>query len=194
VASWWLWQSALGIPGSRVYYDQQILTYQVIGAGTDLASAVLTPLLALCVAAVLLLGWRAQRAGAAADLLFPPLLLALVLTLIAVNKVGSPQFMTWLAAPLILGLVSSWRAWRGPALLALSMAALTQIVYPYFYNDLLATTPVMVLILSVRNLLELVLLGWMLVRIWRLGGSSATLSGSTAASPGAASSRPILKE
>ena len=194
VASWWLWQSALGIPGSRVYYDQQILTYQVVGAGTDLASSVLTPLLALSVGAVLLLGWRAQRAGAAADLLFPPLLLALVLTLIAVNKVGSPQFMTWLAAPLILGLVSSWRAWRGPALLALSMAALTQIVYPYFYNDLLATTPVMVLILSVRNLLELVLLGWMLVRIWRLGGSSATLSGSTAASPGAASSRPILKE
>lgn len=194
VASWWLWQSALGIPGTLVYYDQQILTYQVIGAGTDVAAAVLTPLLALCVAAVLLLGWRAQRAGAAAELLFPPLLLALVLTLIAVNKVGSPQFMTWLAAPLILGLVASRRAWRGPALLALAMAALTQIVYPYFYNDLLATTPVMVLILSLRNLLELVLLGWMLVRIWRLGGASATLSDIPAARPGAATHRSILKE
>lgn len=194
VASWWLWQSALGIPGAVVYYDQQILTYQVIGAGTDLAAAVLTPLLVLCVGAVLLVGWRAQRAGASADLLFPPLLLALVLTLIAVNKVGSPQFITWLAAPLILGLVSSWRAWRGPALTALAMAALTQIVYPYFYNDLLATTPAMVLILSVRNLLELVLLGWMLVRIWRLGAASATLSESTAASPGATAHRPILKE
>ena len=194
VASWWLWQSALRIPGTLVYYDQQILTYQVIGAGTDVAAAVLTPLLALCVAAVLLLGWRAQRAGAAADLLFPPLLLALVLTLIAVNKVGSPQFMIWLAAPLILGLVAAPRDWRGPALVALGMAALTQIVYPYFYNDLLATTPVMVLILSLRNLLELVLLGWMVHRIWRLGSSSATLSETPDARPGALTHRSILKE
>ncbi|WEO78211.1 glycosyltransferase 87 family protein [Cryobacterium sp. SO2] len=186
VASWWLWSSALGFPGTVVYYDQEILTYQVIGAGTDAAIALMTPLLVLCVAAVLLLGWRAQRAGASVDVLFPPLLLALVLTLISINKVGSPQFMTWLAAPIILGLVSWPRAWRGPAAVALVVAGLTQLVYPYFYNGLLATTPTMVFVLSLRNLLELVLLVWMGVRVWKLGTATPV--------PGADRHRPILKE
>jgi len=190
VASWWLVQSALGIPGILVYYDQEILTYQVIGPGTDAVIAVMTPLLALCVGAALLLGWRAQRAGTSVDRLFPPLLLALVLALIAINKVGSPQFMTWLAAPVILGLVVSPRAWRGPAVVVLLMAALTQLVYPYFYNGLLATTPTMVLVLSVRNLLELLLLGWMMVRVWRLGSPS----GADTTVPGADRHRSILKE
>jgi len=194
VAGWWLWQSALGIPGTLVYYDQQILTYQVIGAGTELAIAVMTPLLVLCVAAVLALGWRAQRRGASVDRLFPPLLLALVLTLIVVNKVGSPQFMTWLAAPLILGLVSYPRSWWRPALVALVMAALTQVVYPYFYDGLLATTPTMVLILSVRNLLEVVLLGWMAVRLWRLGSPGAGPGITAPAAPVTGLHRSILKE
>jgi hypothetical protein len=193
VAAWWLWQSALGFPGTQVYYDQEILTYQVIGAGTDAVIAAMTPLLALSVAVVLLLGWRAQRAGAGAEALFPPLLFALVLTLIAVNKVGSPQFMTWLAAPIILGLVGRPRAWRGPAVVALLMALLTQLVYPYFYNGLLATTPVMVLVLSVRNLLELVLLGWMIVRIWKLGKPGGQNPVGPAV-PGADRHRLILKE
>ena len=187
VASWWLWQSALGIPGTVVYYDQQILTYQVIGPGTDLAVTVMTPLLVLVVLAVLLVGWRAQRAGAAFERLFPPLLLALVLTLISINKVGSPQFMTWLAAPIILGLVGDWRAWRAPAAAALSMAALTQLVYPYFYNYLLGTMPAMVLVLSVRNLLELVLVGWMLTRMWKLGSQPAMPA---PLRPGASESQP----
>jgi len=193
VASWWLVQSALGIPGAVVYYDQQILTYQVIGPGTDLAGALLTPLLAVCVGLVLLIGWRAQRAGAAAAALFPPLLLALVLTLIAANKVGSPQFMTWLAGPLILGLVASPRAWRAPALVALAMAALTQVVYPYFYNYLLATEPALVLVLTARNVLELVLLGWMVGRIWRLGSTTGEAV-VPAGNPGAAWHRSIIKE
>ena len=175
VAAWWLWQSAMGLQGTLVYYDQEILTYQVSGAGTDAVIAAMTPLLVLCVGGVLLLGWRSQRAGASVEALFPPLLFALVLTLIAVNKVGSPQFMTWLAAPIILGLVVRPRAWRGPAAVALLMAGLTQLVYPYFYNGLLATTPIMVLVLSVRNLLELVLLGWMMVRVWRLGSPTPIL-------------------
>jgi len=193
VASWWLWQSALGFPGTLVYYDQQILTYQVIGSGTAIAIAVMTPLLVLCVAGVLLLGWRAQRAGATVDALFPPLLLALVLTLIAVNKVGSPQFMSWLAAPIILGLVTYPRAWRAPALVALVMAGLTQIVYPYFYDYLLSTTPVLVSVLTLRNALELVLLGWMAWRLWRLGSASAALS-STPPTGGAEPRRSIIKE
>lgn len=173
VASWWLWLSALKDPGTRIYYDFDILTYQVIGPGTEIASALMTPLLVLGVAVVLLVGWRAQRAGATSELLFPPLLLALVLALITINKVGSPQFMTWLAAPIILGLVMNPRVWRAPALVALVMAALTQLVYPYLYHRLLGADAVLVLVLTVRNLLELVVLIWMVVRVWKLGTSAA---------------------
>ena len=39
--------------------------------------------------------WR----GASFVRLFPPLALALVLAFIVFNKVGSPQYMTWIIAP-----------------------------------------------------------------------------------------------
>jgi hypothetical protein len=165
----WLWQAAFKVPGSYLYYDHQILTFQVTGNGIHVAIALMTPLLALAVAAVLMLGWLAMRGHADHLRLFPPLVLALVVTLIAFNKVGSPQFMGWLAAPVILGLVLRGAAWRTPAILVAVMAALTQLVYPYLYDYLLAAHPLMVLVLTLRNLLEFVLLGWALREIWMLG-------------------------
>ena len=176
----WLWQAVLNVPGSFIYYDQQILTFQVAGAGTAAASAVMTPLLALAAAAVLLLGVRAQRRGVGWLAVFPPLTLALTVTLIAVNKVGSPQFISWLAAPIILGLVLNGRAWRTPALLALALAALTQLVYPYLYDWLLVAHPLMILVLTVRNLLEFVLLGWALFTLYQLGRPAKPASGQAA--------------
>ncbi|WP_241982449.1 glycosyltransferase 87 family protein [Cryobacterium sp. HLT2-28] len=163
----WMWQAALRLPGTFVYYDRQILTYQVIGPGTDVAIALMNPLLVIAVAGVLLLGWQAARRGAAWDRLYPSLVLALVLTLILANKVGSPQFVCWLAAPVILGLLVRGRAWRLPAVLVLGIAGLTQLVYPYLYGGLLVADPVMVLVLTARNLLEVVLLGWALRQVRR---------------------------
>ncbi|WP_199184913.1 glycosyltransferase 87 family protein [Cryobacterium sp. M15] len=168
VAVPWLWQTALGVPGSFIYYDHEILTFQVAGAGTTAVSALMTPLLALAALAVLLLGIRAQRRGAGTFAVLPPLTLALTATLIAVNKVGSPQFISWLAAPIILGIAVNGRTWRIPALLGLTLAALTQLIYPYLYDGVLRANPVMVLVLTVRNLLEFVLLGWALWALYRL--------------------------
>ncbi|MDJ0349851.1 glycosyltransferase 87 family protein [Cryobacterium sp. PH29-G1] len=181
VAVPWLWQAAFGVPGSFVYYDRQILTFQVAGAGTSALSAAMTPLLALAAAMVLLLGVRAQRRGAGWLAVLPPLTLALTATLIAFNKVGSPQFISWFAAPLILGLVLNGRAWRMPALLGLVLAALTQIIYPTLYDWVLVANPILVFVLSLRNLLEFVLLGWALHSLYRLTGapSDSTPSDST---------------
>jgi len=167
VATPWLWQAALGVPGNGVYYDQQILTFQVAGAGTAVVSAAMTPILALVVVAVLLLGVLAQRRGVDWLEIAAPLALALTVTLIAFNKAGSPQFISWLAAPIILGLVLNGRGWRTPALLGLALAALTQLVYPYLYDWVIVAHPLMVLVLTLRNLLEFVLLGW---AVWALAG------------------------
>ena len=46
-----------------------------------------------------------QRGALVAELL-APLSLALVSAFIAFNKVGSPQYMTWLAVPIILGIAT----------------------------------------------------------------------------------------
>jgi hypothetical protein len=184
----WLWH-ALATGGSRLFYDTGILTFQVVGPGIDVALAAVTPLLALVVLAVVLLGWRAVRAGAAPEALFPVLALALVVSLIAVNKVGSPQFVCWLAVPVLAGMlartVSLARtvnlartvSFRVPAVLTLVLAALTQVIYPHWYNYLLSLNPLMLTTITVRNLLYFVLLGWGVRALWRLGSRSAADSG-----------------
>ncbi len=174
IATPWLWAAAAGAPGTRVYYDQGILPWQVLGEGTALAADAMTPLLLLGVLVIAALGLLAVRRGATELELFPALALALVMTLIVVNKVGSPQFATWIAVPIVLGL--AWQRWGGrsftvPAVLGLIIAGLTQIVYPVLYSRLLSLDPELLAVLTARNLLYLVLWGWAIqqiaVQCWR---------------------------
>jgi hypothetical protein len=164
----WLWHS-FATADSTIYYDDGILTFQVDGPGTEIAALLVTPLLALLVFAVAALGWRAARRGVPGVTLFPVLSLALVAALIAANKVGSPQFVCWLAVPVIAGLLADARGFRVPAVLVAAIAGLTQVVYPFLYNYLLALDPAMLAVLTVRNLLYFVLLGWAARALWRLG-------------------------
>ncbi|GAA1216201.1 glycosyltransferase 87 family protein [Rhodoglobus aureus] len=178
IAGFWLWQIIAGVPDTFIYYDNTILTFQIAGAGVELAAAVVTPLLALVVALIALLGLRAVRAGAASLNVLPMLTLALVSALIVVNKVGSPQFISWLAVPIVLGLltrtVHGSPSFRVPAVLTLVIAVLTHTVYPYLYHLLLSSNPPIITMLSVRNLLLIVLLGWAIVGLAKL--ASAALS------------------
>ncbi|CAN5137349.1 glycosyltransferase family 87 protein [soil metagenome] len=171
VTTVWLWQALAGDPFTYVYWDGDILTYQVQGDGVEVVSALMTPLLLLVLLGIAGLGLRATRAGASAGDLFPSLSLALVAALIAVNKVGSPQFIAWLAVPIVLGLATSAAghggSFRFPAIIGLVVAALTQVVYPYLYNELLSLNPLMVSVLTVRNVLEFVLLGWAVLAVVR---------------------------
>lgn len=168
VSTVWLWAAAAGEWAASVYYDQGILTWQVVGDGSQLAADLMTPLLALVVLVIVSLGIVASRRGVDEVELFPVLGLAIVMALITVNKVGSPQFATWIAVPIVLGL--AWQSWGGvsfrvPAVIALVVAGLTQIVYPVLYGSLLALDPRMLVVLSARNLLYVALLGW---AVWQL--------------------------
>jgi hypothetical protein len=166
VSSIWLWAARLG-NGSRVYYDFDILTFQVTGPGSDAAAALMTPLLVVAVAAVLVLAFLVVRSGATATAVLPPLALALVMALIVFNKVGSPQFMVWLSAPIILGVVTQGRRFFVPAVAAFVMAGLTQIIYPIGYDWLLGLDPVLLTVLTVRNLLSVAMLALAVVMLWR---------------------------
>ena len=66
--------------------------------------------MALCALVTVLVAMLVLQRGARATEVLPVLALALVSGLIAFNKVGSPQFMTWLAVPVILGLATPRQA------------------------------------------------------------------------------------
>ncbi|WP_157377150.1 glycosyltransferase 87 family protein [Agromyces sp. Root1464] len=165
----WLWQIVAGSKSVRIVYDRQILTFQIDGPGADVAAALTTPLMALGVLVVVLVGVRAARRGAVFGRLLPPLALSLVVVLMLANKVGSPQFATWLAAPVILGLVLRPGRFAVPAFVAASIALFTHIIYPYWYGWLLIADPAFVLLLTGKSLLLVVLLVWGIRSIWRLG-------------------------
>jgi len=169
VSTPWMWLSVVPGSGSYVWYAADINTFEMHGPATGTAADLMTPLLAVSMLAVALLGLRALRAGAPAERLFPLLALAFVVVFIDVNKVLSPQYVVWLAPPVIAGLVVGVDAFRTGARLTLAIAALTQLVYPYLYLFLLYSQWWMVLVLTVRNVLLLVLLGWVVRELWRSG-------------------------
>ncbi|GAA0996445.1 glycosyltransferase 87 family protein [Subtercola frigoramans] len=163
----WMWMTYWGVPGSTVYYDQDILTFQVKGIGGPIADFLTTPLLAIAVLCVLILGVYVVRSGTSVTRVLPSLALAVVTALIVFNKVGSPQFMLWISAPVILGLIWQGREFRLFAVLTAALAALTQVIYPYLYDWLLSLDPLMLLALTSRNILVVVLFALAVRSLWR---------------------------
>ncbi|AZS40959.1 hypothetical protein CVS54_02304 [Microbacterium oxydans] len=151
-----LWLAVTG--AARIEYSFEILTFQITAPGVDAVAAVLTPLMAVCVLAVAAVGALKAIRGARFTRLFPPLALALVTLLIVTNKVGSPQFQTWLIAPMILWLVLDRVRARVPAVVVLALCLLTCLVYPIGYDALLRADTLSVAVLTVRNALLIVLL------------------------------------
>jgi len=189
VSTVWLWQAFAGVPNTYIYYDTAILSFQIVGDGVSTAAAVMTPLLAVVALAVAATGVWAVRRGAPATELLAPLALALVTTLIVVNKVGSPQFIAWLAVPIVYGLANNaagnGRSFRFPAVITLVVAAMTQAFYPYLYVELLSLNPILLVVVTARNVLLCVLLAWA-VRSVVLVGRLATPGAPSRANPVAA--------
>lgn len=159
VTGLWLIDVVLGVPGASIYYDHDILTFQVTGEGVDATSQAMTAVLAIGVLAVVVVALVARLRGAPQTEVLALTALGLVSALIALNKVGSPQYLTWYVAPVLLGLATT-RRFRFPAVLVLVMAVLTQLVYPWFYKLVIDAVPWAIAMLELRNLLEVVLLAW----------------------------------
>ncbi|MDI3196047.1 glycosyltransferase family 87 protein [Pseudarthrobacter sp. AL07] len=176
----WLWLSVLNIGDSRMYMNTDINSMQVDGPGTAVMSVLMQPLLIL--AALLVAGltfWALHngklngtgKADGGVDR--TELLLAGALTLatafVVFNKVGSPQFMVWLAPAVAVGLAHSWREWRVPAAMLIAIAVATFFIYPLFYDALSHNNPVMAGVLTIRNVLLVVLFLWSVRRLYSLG-------------------------
>ncbi|WP_029149588.1 glycosyltransferase family 87 protein [Microbacterium indicum] len=152
----------------QAYYDTDILTYQVTGPGVAATAAVLTPLMVVVVAGIAGLGFWRVRQGAEPWRILAPLAIALVVALIATNKVGSPQFSSWLIAPLVAWMVRDRRRAWPLAGLALVIAYLTQIIYPVTYDHVLAGDTLAIAVLVLRNVGLVVLGVWAVVRVCRV--------------------------
>jgi hypothetical protein len=74
--------------------------------------------------------------------------------------------------PIVWGLVAgrgSARRFLPVAVAALPMALLTQLVYPGWYDQVLTVQPWILVVLTVRNALEVAILVWAVVAVVRLG-------------------------
>ncbi|WP_232496720.1 glycosyltransferase 87 family protein [Agromyces humatus] len=169
LATAWLWQIVAGAKDVTIVYDRDILTFQIEGPGADVAAALTTPLMIVGVAVIVLFGVRAALRRAHLGELLAPLSLGFVVVLMVANKVGSPQFATWLAAPVILGLVYRPARFAVPAALAGAVALVTHIIYPYWYGWLLIANPAFVFLLTVKSGLLIAMLVWSLRAVWQAG-------------------------
>ncbi len=170
----WLWLSVLGIGDSRMYMNTDINSMQVDGPGTAFMSWLMQPLLivaAIIVAALTFWALHNGKRTGGADR--TELLLAGSLTMatafVVFNKVGSPQFMVWLAPAVAVGLAHNFKEWRVPATMLIAIAVATFFVYPLFYDALSHNNPLMALVLTTRNVLLVVLFCWSMRRLFLLG-------------------------
>jgi hypothetical protein len=165
IATFWLWASMAKVPGAGIYFDNQLVTNQVTGPFVNEVSALMGAAMAVALAITLALGLKALRAGADQKPLFAIMLLTATLDLIVFNKVGSPQFEGWLAVPIMAGLLFGLPSWRVPIFGGLTIALLTNLVYPVFYTDLMGLGSLGVGLLSLRNAALIGLLVWANIRL-----------------------------
>jgi hypothetical protein len=160
VATFWLWAAKLGLPNSGIYFDQQMLTNQVSGIYVAEIGNLITLAMFVALGITGWLGWRAAKAGAARVQVFTAVGLTAVLDLIVFNKVGSPQFMIWLAVPIAAWIFFELPRVKVAVVFGLTISALTQFVYPILYLDLMTLGDASLLALTARNIGLLLFLIW----------------------------------
>lgn len=160
IASWWIWTGELGLANAGIYYDQLMMTFQVAGDGIPLAASLIGYAMFLALGITVWLSWRAARAGASFQSILPVAALTAVLDLIVFNKVGSPQFATWLAVPIVLGILYGANNWKLPLYSVIALGLTTYLIYPVFYDYILDAQSWALGILLIRNLGYIALLVW----------------------------------
>ncbi|MFM6977549.1 MAG: hypothetical protein ACKOWR_02375, partial [Micrococcales bacterium] len=92
--------------------------------------------------------------------------------LIVFNKVGSPQFATWLAVPIVLGILYGVDNWRLPMLSVIGLGVVTYLIYPVIYDHILNAESWALIVLLIRNFGYIALLIWANRELVRLRANS----------------------
>jgi hypothetical protein len=158
MATPWMWLAKFG--SADIFFDDIVLTNQVSGPLVQELAAVSNYLLFIALAITAFLAIRAVRAGRNRTQVFVLAALTGVLDLIVFNKVGSPQFMIWLAVPLVALVYFSINKSKVALAMGAAILLLTQLVYPVFYIELLGLETISLGLLTARNLLLVALLIW----------------------------------
>lgn len=165
VAMIWIWAAKLGLPDTGIYYDREIITNQVYGPLVDVFAQLMTPVMFAALAITIWLGYRAVSTGANRLQVFSVMSLTGVLDLIVFNKVGSPQFMAWLAVPMLAMIIFKVPKLKIAIIGLLLVAITTNLVYPIFYMDLMGLGDLSVGLLTIRNALLIALLVYANLRL-----------------------------
>ena len=182
----WVWMAMLQVPGASVYQNVALATREVMGPGdtwainssTELMLGVVLALLAvLAVAAFGLPGARRRPTDETGLVLLGAL--TLTTAFVVFNKVGSPQYMLWIAPILAVGLATRPDTFRVPAVLTAWAAGLTTLVFPLLYRQLIVLDPVAVLVLGARNLIVVTVFAWCAVRLVEAALAAVGLQGWT---------------
>ena len=163
MATPWIWLARFD--KASIFFDNQVLTNQVAGEFVEEVSSVANFLLFTALGVTLLIALRAIRSGHNRIEVFAIASVAGVLDLIVFNKVGSPQFMIWLAVPLITLVYFGIRLVKPALFTGAIILLLTQLVYPVFYIELLGLELLPLWLISIRNALLVVLLIWASLRL-----------------------------
>lgn len=168
----WVWASSDRLSGSRLYYDHTYLTFQVAGPWVDSVARLANLAMFVALGITAWLAFRARKSGAARNELMAAATLTAVLDLIVFNKVGSPQYLTWMLLPVVLALAANLQGYRWVVVGSLALAALTHLIYPLFYAGLVASDAAVVALLTARNLGLIAMLVWANMRLSSLANKA----------------------
>ncbi|MSZ10108.1 MAG: DUF2029 domain-containing protein [Actinobacteria bacterium] len=178
----WLWLAKLGIGDSAIYFDEEIITNQISGTGSTIVANLMTPIMFFALAITAILGVRAYLAGSDRTVIFSAVALTGVLDLIVFNKVGSPQFMAWLAVPVCAWIIFKLPKAKSLVTAVLVLALLTGLIYPVFYIDFINLGEIGLVVVTIRNLLLIALLVWANIQLGNLAKKPIRNSAATESS------------
>ena len=156
----WLWE-AWGGGASRIVFSPEIYTFEIVGPGTAEVSALITAIAAIALGIVALAVLRSivHVKERAAGFPFAATITLLVSMLVVVNKVGSPQFVSWYGVAVAALVIWFHPRWSPILLFGIGIiAVLTHVLYPYAYFDFVYLQYSPLTLITLRNAVEVAVL------------------------------------
>jgi len=156
----WLWDAWAG-GSSKIVFSPEIFTFEIVGPGSASVSSFVTVIAAgaLAVVAFAVLRSVVQLRDRAAGFPIAATTTLLISLLVVVNKVGSPQFVSWYGVAVAALVVWFHPRWSPILLFGIGLiAVLTHVLYPYAYFDFVYLQYSPLVLITLRNAIEVAVL------------------------------------